>query len=207
MNLGLGNRTTLRKFILPGGLAATSSTLVPDAAIDALGLGVAGLFERFCGRRFGRVVGDTVEFSGDRLTFVLPRYPVEEISLVEFRPRFDEAWTELTGAVAGASLAAGLIEFDGLQGDRYSEIRVTWTGGYWFDDSEDGSGELPAGATALPGDLSLAWLMCCQEWWNKRDKLGLSLGTAPDAQVAIAKLELPAGIRQMLNPHRRMQLS
>jgi hypothetical protein len=207
MNLGLGNRTTLRKFILSPALAATSSTLAPDASIDALGLGVARLFEKFCGRKFGRAAGDTVEFSGDRLSFVLPRYPVEAIASVEFRAGFTAAWSELSDVVEGFDPAAGLIQFASLPGNQFSALRVTYTGGYWFDDTEDATGVKPTGATALPEDLSLAWLMCCQEFWNKKDKLGLSLSSVPDTHVAIARLELPTGIKQMLAGHRRFQLS
>lgn len=209
MNLGLGNRTTLKKFLLPGGLAATSSQLVPDAAVDALGLGVAGWCEQHCGRKFGRVVGDTAQFEGARLTFVLPRYPVEAVTAVEVRSGLGAAWEARPPAdvVAGLDETAGLLRFAAPPTADYGVVRVTWTGGYWFDTSEDASGTLPAGAVALPADLQLAWLLCCQEVWNKKDKLGLSLSAAADVHVGIAKLELPTGIRQMLAPYRRFQLT
>ena len=209
MDLLLGNRSTLKKFILPQNFANTSSATVPDATMDALGLGVAGLFEGYCGRKFARTVNDQVIFSGDRLTYILPRYPVEEIATVEFRAHWTYAWSALTvaDALAAVDLRAGLLQFASPLGNEFSQVRVTWTGGFWIDSTEDGTGVQPDGSALLPGDLSLAWLMCCQEWWNKRDKLGLSLSSLPDAQVAIAKLDLPAGIKVMLAYHRRMQLS
>jgi hypothetical protein len=208
MLLGLGTRTALRQFLL-GALASRTTTLVPDATVDALGLGVAALFDRHCNRQIVRVVGDTVTFEGARATYVLPRYPVEELTTIEVQSGFGADWAAQTAAslLGRFDEASGLIEFKSLPTTAYGRVRVTWTGGYWVaDDGEDAS-DLPAGATALPADLQLLWLNTCQEFWNKRDKLGLALAAAPDQQVAIAKLELPAGVRQMLAPWRRFQLT
>lgn len=209
MNLGLGNRVTLRKFILPGALATSSSELASDAAIDALGLGVAGLFEKFCDRRFGRVVDDVAKFSADRLTFVLPRYPLEGIATVERRARPGEAWEGLIvgDVLAGVDEPAGLLRFAAPPGDQFAQLRVTYTGGYWFDATENASGQAPNGAALLPPDLALAWLTCCQDFWIKRDKLGLSLGANPGANHAVATTELTTGIKAMLAAYRRHQMS
>lgn len=223
MNLALGNLTTLKQHLLPNALttgaaldpvlAAAQQRLVKDDVVAAIGLGVARSFEKFCGRVFQRRVDLTVTISGDRLSYVLPRYPVESVSLVEFKGNAASPWTELVIAdvLPGIDLASGLLQFAALQGNHHSQIRITFTGGYWFEDKEPGEAgypqAMPDGATALPGDLQLAWLLYCQEVWNKRDKLGLNLNTAPDARVGLERLKLPDGIAEMLRDHRRMQLS
>lgn len=214
MNLGLGNRDLLKRAILPGSLQGTSSDLVPDAIIDALGRGVATWFGKHCGdRRWERAVADVAEFSGDRLTYVLPRYPVEQITAVSIRATHADPWQpqDLGSVLAGVDLTAGLIQFPALQGNEWSRVRVTYTGGYWFETLEPTElgypSTMPEGAYPLPADLQQAWLLCCQEIWNKRDKLGLGLSSAPDVHTQIARFELPLGIRQMITWHRRMQLS
>lgn len=209
MNLGLGNRTGLRQVLLPAGLALSAGTVAPDSVIDALGLGVARLFERYCNRRFERQVGAQQLVSGDRLNVVLERYPVETVSSIQIRADASAPWESqvVNEFAVGQDLAAGLLEFAAVPGNWMSQIRITYTGGYWFDTTEDGSGVAPEGAQWLPPDLALAWHLCCQEFWNKRDKLGLSLAGPPDQHVAIARLELPPAIKEMLRTHRRMQLS
>lgn len=222
MNLVLGNLATLKAHLLPNALtsgaaldpvlARAQQNLVKDEVVASIGLGVAQSFERECGRFFGRAVDVTVEISGDRLSYVLPRYPVEGVSKVEFRGNASSPWRELDLSVVQAiDATSGLVEFGTITGNHHSRMRLTFTGGYWFEDKEPGEDGYPQtkpeGAALLPPDLQLAWLLYCQEVWNKRDKLGLNLNTAPDARVAIARLQLPDGIVDMIRPHRRMQLS
>lgn len=214
MNLRLGNLTTLKRHLLAAPLAAgtgpvAASNVIRDDVLTSIGLGVGMQIENFCQRQFFWAVGAVTVFSGDRLTYVLPRYPVIEITAVAVRDSFAESWQTATvsDAIASLDLAAGLIELAALQGDRRSEVQVTYTGGYWFDTTEDGTGEQPQAAPDLPTDLQLAWLLQCQEVWNKRDKLGINLNSKPDERVAIARLNLTEGVREMLRPHVRMQLS
>jgi len=206
MDLGLGNLATLKSTILAKSMQGDTDY---DAFLTALGLGVARQFEKFCDRRFARVVGDQQEFTGDRLYYILPRYPIETITLAEVRYNLSEGYISqsLTDLFVEQNNAAGLVEFAWMQGVTWTTCRITWTGGYWYDTTEDNSGTIPGGATALPEDLKLAWLLYCQEVWNKRDKLGLAIAEAPDASVAIAMLKLPTGIKEMLNPFRRFMMS
>lgn len=214
MNLRLGNLSTLKRHLLAAPLAAgtgpvAASNVIRDDVLTAIGLGVGLQVENFCQRKFVWTEGDTCAFSGDRLTFVLPRYPVAEITAVDVRDSFVEDWQSAVASdvIASVDLAAGLIEMHAAQGDRRSEVRVTFTGGYWFDETEDATGEQPEDAPALPMDIQLAWLLQCQEVWNKRDKLGINLNSKPDERVAISRLNLTEGVQEMLRPYRRMQLS
>ena len=215
-NLGLGNRTTLKKYLLPGALAASASALVPDATIDALGLGVARQIERYCNRTFYRATGTVEEFSGDRFAYVLSRYPLEQVSLIEYKFSDLDSWATavISTYLLSASNSSGLLQFAAILGSEWSKYRITYDGGYWFDSTEDGSGVLPSGAATLPEDLSLAWLELCAEHWKKRDKLGLALSGGGKHQVsqlrfdlALAGISIPMEISGMLDKHRRYQMS
>lgn len=214
MNLRIGNLTTLKRHLLAAPLAAgtgptAAANIIRDDVLTTLGLGVGLQIEQFCGREFGYMEGATTIFSGDRLTFVLPRYPIASIAAVETRSSFLDAWTPLviTNVIAWVGSSSGLVELLGVPRGRFAEVRVTYTGGYWFDETEDESGVQPNGAPEMPGDIAHAWLLQCQEVWNKRDKLGINLNSKPDERVGIAKLTLTEGVQEILRPHQRMQLS
>lgn len=215
MNLGLGNLITLKRHLLAAPLAAgtgpvATAAIIRDDVLAAIGSGVAAQIEKFCGdRRFGYVSGDITEFSGDRLTYILPRYPVSALTAISTQGTRSDGFTTavVNDQVADLDLDSGLIQFTTVQGNHWSRVRVTYSGGYWFDTTEDDTGTNTDSAPAMPADVTLAWLLQCQEVWNKRDKLGINLNAKPDDRVAISKLVLGEGIQELLRPFRRMQLS
>lgn len=200
MNLGLGNLLELKEQLLAVGLVASSEF---DTRIAAIGKGVAGQFERYCNRRFERVAGAVDEFSADRRVWVVNRYPIETVTSIAQKD--DEA----TGFVAMdddliliRDDKAGLVKFGGMLGSHLSQVRITYTGGYWFDTTEDGTGVMPAGATALPDDLKLAWYLQCQEVWMKGDRLGQNISgdkTNTFVSQLLMALDWVPAVKQMLN--------
>jgi hypothetical protein len=136
MNLTLGTLATLKTWLLP---ESERSGTDWDSAIAAIGKGAAAALERYCNRRFARTVGDTFECSADRAHVVLPRYPIEAVTKVEIRRSLAEGWVELTDAIANQNLAAGLLFFDSELGSWRDRLRITYTAGYWLDESDDGS--------------------------------------------------------------------
>lgn len=78
MDLILGNLANLKSFILPATERAGTEW---DAALAAIGMGVATSFERRCNRRFGRVVGASMTFPGGRSALALERAPVEAVTV------------------------------------------------------------------------------------------------------------------------------
>ncbi len=71
---------------------------------------------------------------------------------------------------------------------------------------------LPTGATALPADLSLAWLNQCEHVWKTHDKLGISL--SPDSASApqllglsLAGMTLVPDVEQTLRRYMRYVLT
>lgn len=208
MNLGLGNLIELKRQLLAAGLVAEDTY---DSLITGIGKGVAGMFDQFCNRGLERVAGETDEFSGDRRMWVLSRYPVETVSGVEVREDMTEGWVAVNEVIQQRDDAAGVIWFGEIQGIHLTRLKVTFTGGYWFDTTEDGTGVMPAGATALPKDVSLAWYLQCREVWLKIDRLGLSLiqgeGEKNFVSQMLAGLELVPMVKEILGKHVRYQLT
>lgn len=211
MNLGLGNRTELKRQLLAADLVSGDDW---DAKIEAIGKGVAGLLQRHCNRLFERTVGAQDFFTADRRSWIASRFPVEAITAV------DQQDTVLTGyvtlgavndAVVTWDAPSGLIEFGDVLGNYTSLVRLTYTGGYWFDTTEDGTGVQPGGSTLLPDDIKLAWFLQCKRAWEVYDPLGRwfvknSGDTAPP-QLTLAQHELLPQVRELLQPHLRFQIT
>jgi len=186
-----------------------------DAQIRALGAGVAGALDNFCNRKFAYAANDTVIFSGDRAHYYLPRYPLNDAAdlTVETRVARTDAWAELDATLT-TNPQTGLLDFGFELGSPLVQVRVTYTGGYWFDTSEAGSGTLPAGATALADsapDVLAAWLLQCKKVWEVADPLGGRIVPSKDVPqlvgLSLAGLELIPIVKEMLRPHMRYQLS
>jgi hypothetical protein len=86
---------------------------------------------------------------------------------------------------------------------------VTYTGGYWYDDTDAGTGTLPSGATLLPADVKMIWLNECQLVWQASDRLGIQ--HIPQGENALLNtrlgiLELSPMSKAALEPYRRLML-
>jgi hypothetical protein len=210
MNIGLGNLTELKGQLLAASLRSDTNY---DAVITGIGLGVANLFDLYCNRTFCRTVNKIDTFSADRRHWYLNCYPVEGITAVA---KCDD---QADGFVASAlppnessmiqqmQPDQGYIMFIAIQGYFFSRIQVTYTGGYWFDTTEDGSGAMPAAAAALPAAVKTAWYLQCQHIWKRIDRLGAQIAQDPEGQTALDKMELTPMARQLLNPFKRMQMT
>jgi hypothetical protein len=210
MNVGLGNLTELKGQLLAASLRSDTNY---DAVITGIGLGVANLFDQYCNRTLARTVGKTDTFSADRRHWYLNCYPVEQITAVA---KCDD---QADGFVASplppneSSLIQqmqpdqGYIMFIAIQGYFFSRIRVVYTGGFWFDTTEDGSGVMPGTATALPAAVKTAWYLQCQEVWKQVDKLGAQIAQNPEGQSSVSSMRLAPFVKQLLNPFKRMQMT
>jgi hypothetical protein len=222
MNAGFSNTDTLRKFLL-GNTLATDNQF--DAQIVAIGLGMAGLFDNFCNRKFA--YGEDIQqiFRGNRSHWYLPQYPILKITKVDLRYFAADDWTDISGQPVSINEASGLLHFGYTLGQDPIQTRVTWTGGFWWEqlepDDENYPSDppeniqnaqtvnpngLPPSAFILPDAIKAAWLLQCQEVWNKRDKLGLAMTDAPDKQVSLGSLKLVPLVEQMLKPFVRYNL-
>jgi hypothetical protein len=211
VNAGFSNLDTLRKHLLAGSLGAETKF---DTVLKAIGLGVAGMFDKLCNRKLAYAEDAEVIFSGDRDHFVLPHYPVLSINSIESRYNDADAWEDSESALVNSDSASGLVRFYGPLGDHQLRVRVVYTGGYWFKtaepDDEAFPGELPVGATALPEDIAAAWLLQCEQIWQTKDRLGTGLVGGDGGQflnTRLSTLELLPIVKQMLQGHIRYQLT
>ena len=207
MNAGLSNLDTLRKHLLASSMSADPRF---DAIIQAIGLGVAGLFEGFTNRRLAWSAQDQLVFSGERPFVILPRYPVVAIAAAE--TRFSDADEWVAGdLVHQLDAASGVVRFLTAPGSELSQVRITWSGGYWFNTAEPDDDNFPdvrpAGATELPGDIRGAFLLQCEHVWAQRDKLGAGILDKPSERGSQAELDLVPLVKQMLARHIRYALA
>lgn len=193
MNLGLGNLDSLKTHCLQASAQADTSF---DDVLAAIGKGVAAAMQGYCNRDFARASGKIDQFSADRSYWIARAYPVEALTSLETQDSYGGAWTAqtLSSVLASSALDRGLIDFGGQLGSSLTRARLTYTGGYFFEtlepDDEGYPTATPAGSTALPDDLRLAWLTQCNAWFIKRDKLNLisAAGQVPEAAGVIAAL-------------------
>jgi hypothetical protein len=205
---GLTNLSTLKAWLLPASLVDGGDY---DDHIAVIGKGVAGQLESHCNRKFARTLGDVFECTADREHLVLPRYPVEQIISLEMQFSLAEGWqaqTPLTDVIWNQALDRGLVYFGFRQAPNVLwRMRLTFDGGFWIDDTEDNSGTLPDGATAMPDSLLLAWKLQCEHVWQQRDKLGISVGEKPATSPALAAIELLPAVKDHLREFIRYTLT
>lgn len=193
MNCGLGNLDSIKQYCLQ--TAAQADTQF-DTVLQVIGKGAALALQSFCNRDFPRLVDATEEFSAERTFWTARRYPIETLTSLEQKDTYAGGWQalDLSGAVLNLNEKSGIIEFGAKLGPAISRIRLTYTGGYWFEELEptdDGyPSAAPEGAALLPEDLRLAWLVQVNAWFVKRDKLNLinAATTTPEAAAAITAM-------------------
>ena len=196
MNLTLGTLLKLKTWLLNPDLVAKTTY---DASIAQLGRGIAAQFEGYCGRKFARAER-TRMLAGHLCNFVLFAYPVEGVPVVEMNNGGGE-YQPAQGHLEKFLPESGVVW---LSSTDAVLRRVTWTGGYWFDETEDSSGACPDGATPLPEALHFAWLQQCAHTWAKRQKLGTPINsTVSTAEVQQA---LIPEVQATLNNYRRFNL-
>lgn len=147
-----------------------------DDTLVALGLGVADAIETHLDRKLGWAVGDIAMCDAQRIFVSVPRYPVSVFTAVEMQTTPTGAWEDISDQVTRFMHSAGMVLFRVTPGSESATIRVTSTGGFWYDTDEEGNGEMPSGATALPASIFTAWAMQVQAQCNALDLFGAQSG-------------------------------
>ncbi|HEX9046100.1 MAG TPA: hypothetical protein VF988_03660 [Verrucomicrobiae bacterium] len=191
-----------------------------DDMLQQIGLGVAQQFETYCNRKFARVANDQQILSADRVEFLLPRYPVESVSLVELKLTEKDGWQQLDAPpwqnLQTIDLVTGIVRFPESDdvGPYYAQVRFTFTGGYWWaqlDQGEAGYPDVqPAGSNPIPNDLKFAWTLQCRKVWEAIDKTGAKLVTvgsnARNPMEVMAGLDIVPQAQKVLNNYIRSTL-
>lgn len=193
MNAGFSNLDTLKKRLLAGTMQSDKRF---DSVLQGIGLGMAGLVEQFCQRKFA-LSATTESFGADRIQFLLSRTPLISVAKIEFKQDEATGWVEQqTTFIRTIDYDNGVIYLPDQSdpGDYWSLVRFTYTGGYWWEmlepDNQDYPSTATAGATVLPDEIISAWLMQCEDFWSKRDKLGEGLLDTPGTQAKLEDIKL-----------------
>lgn len=203
MNAGLTNLTTLKSWLLPQSMRAQSTW---DEVLVMIGRGVLAAMENYCGRRFGRVEQAVEKFQAGVEWVWLSRCPVEVVHQVEMRAAGAGEWQVMDEVVEQVNESSGWLKFVGQLGGENDMVRVVYTGGYWIDETEDGSGVKPEGAVAAPADLVWAWGLQCEHVWSRRDKLGAGLAQGAGKSADLGEMELVPLVKTALEPYRRLAM-
>ncbi len=204
MNLGLGNLASLKAFVLPEALGSETTF---DARLQTIGKGVAAAMERECNRKFGRVVGEEFVCSADRSYVSLPRFPVEEVTKIERQDDLTTGYVELAAnTLLNLDISVGMADFGYPMGIYRSLLRLTYTGGFFFEPLEPTDEgyptSVPSGSTALPEDLRHAWLLQCQKHFEATRALSTA-GVKEDNKAPLISTRLDEGTLALLAPYRR----
>lgn len=202
MNAGLTNLAKLKRSLMPPSMVERTDF---DDMLITLGVGVAMLMENHCARRFTRLEEDTHEQSANNVVFSVPRYPIETISSVMLKSAANGDETNIAADMQRANLKAGLVHYDEPPGREHDTVIITYSGGFWWDTSEDNSGVMPEGASALPADLQTAFLLQMMEVVRAQDLFGTGAAGDEDSKkkTSSATLDLIPAVRTILNPYRR----
>ena len=229
MNCGFSNLASLKAQLLAPQLVAKTDW---DARIQAIGLGVAASFDRACNREFTYGEGILEVFSGDRPFWFARRAPVSVFTTVELRFFQADPWTNITGQPVSVDEEKGYIDFGYTLGRRPMQTRLTYTGGYFWEQQEptnaDGSPNanyptpvpnaitnntagIDASKFLLPADLLFAWQMQCRKVWEAIDKVGdkiMTVGSnARNPEEVMAGLDLIPQVQGILKSYVRYQLT
>jgi len=203
MNAGFSSLAALkRELLMPADLSKTDQ----DASVKALGLGVASMFESLANRKFARAT-ESVEFPADRCSVVVPRYPIEAVTLVEVRDSIATGWQAQAGLPDNYLPLSGIVQFFTPPGIWPASMKVTYTGGYWWDQGEVTPDAMPSGAIPLPEDLRAAWVMQCRWFWERRsitDRAKAGFGEDTALGFAVSQDDLLMPVRQVIATYRRI---
>lgn len=201
-DIGLGNLTELKGQVLAESLRQGTDF---DTALSSIGQGVAAAFDRFCNRTFSRGEGVTETFTADRTFYYVKRYPLESVSAVALKTSDSDGFVAQTVAdfIEVSHLQFGRLYFGYEPGTWADEIRITYTGGYWFDTTENETGSLPANATQLPNDIKHAWLLQCRHVWDSVDRLGSGIAKDPGTASILNAYDLVPEVRNILTRYIR----
>lgn len=204
-NAGFGPLIELKRHVLPDALRSKTTW---DSQLTLIGKGVVASFERYCNRTFERAAETTYEFQGGVTGVVLPRYPLEAVTDLDLKLAGESTWDDYNDSLANWDAESGIVEFEIIMGSAQDKVRVSYTGGYWWETAETEDTSQPAGSTAIPDELKNAWAMQVQAEIENRNLIGVMGARVdrPQDKSPSNKLRdhgLLDAVTQVLNAYRR----
>jgi len=211
INAGLGNLTELKGFILAASMRAQTDY---DAQLTAIGKGVAGMLAEHCNRKWEYTEGAISEFPANRSFLLADPYPLNlttplKVEICTSWQNGAPVWTELTDVIENVNAEGGLVYLMGYQGNYLARLRLTADGGFWWL-GLDAETAIPTGASQVPANLKLAWLLQCQSLWLVRDNLGVTVagaGSVSFVTLSLPGYELIPEVRELLTNFMRYSMS
>ena len=219
MNAGFSNLDFLRRQVLANSLKTDTRF---DQLIQSIGLGVAGQFGRFCNRDWAYQAGIMEVAAGDRMFWYARRAPVTQFTQVELRFFRTDSWVSIMSQPLQANEETGLIHFGYTLGRSPIEFRVTYNGGYFWEQLEPSDANYPSAVPAdiennpadldpnkfmLPDELKLAWLLQVKHVWENLDKLGTDLLKSGKVSSLRFPEDFAPSVEQTLNAFKRYQIT
>lgn len=198
MTVGFASLAKLKRACLPPSLQTDTRW---DTVLTDIGLAVAAAIGNECNRDFERAAGTTFTRPADGSAFSVPRYPLEAVSAAVVRRVGSSSDENVLDSLANVFPDSGIVEFSAILGTYQDKLTLTYTGGYWWDDSVAQTTPQPSGSTALPKDLERAWLLQCQNIIERTRILKMgALEVSKEGEYApgLSKVELLPGVKDML---------
>lgn len=210
MDLGLGNLDEIKKAVLPDANRVDKQF---DFIIAALASGVAAQFNSITGRKLGRQVNVLEDFTADRTYYVVQSYPLESVTVLEQRDTMLGGWYPLNITnILNQGNSVGLVEFGYVLGQYYSRIRLTYSGGFFYETLEPFQSDgvtptagyptaLPTGAATVPANLKAAWYEQVRFEFTRSDRMGK--GVFNDLGTPANSIFLQPFVAEVLSQFRR----
>ncbi len=171
-----------------------------DTRLTAIGQSVAATFDQFTGRQLVRGEGIVETFPGGSGVLFLSASPVETVTTVEHRESTADSYESIEWD--RINTRSGILHLY-YTADQDDDIRVTYTGGYWTDTSDDLSGTLPSGATTMPADLLDAWALQVDHEARVRKVYGGG-GEEDITGAYAAEVDLAPKVERILKSYRKI---
>jgi len=223
MNAGFSNLATLKAQLLAPALQNRADW---DPVILAIGRGVANAIEQFCNRKFMFAIGLMDVTQGERDHWYARCHPVTQFTKVELRYFRSDPWTDISGQPLAADEGKGLIHFGYTLGRRPIQVRITYNGGFFWEQIEPNTAGYPTAVPdeitnnpaglnpndfMLPAALQTAWFLQCRKVWEAIDKLGTKItevgSNTRNASEALAGLDFIPMVQEIIRTYKRYQLT
>lgn len=205
MAAGLGTLKELKARLLP---ATQQAVTTWDVMLSQIGAGVAAQFDQFTNRTLTRTADLETICRADRLNIALPCYPLESVASVEMKDDETSGYLSIgLSSIWTWEQNSGLLRFAGRPGPETSWLRITSTGGYWYNTNEGTPDTQPANSFLLPYDLKEAWFEMCETIWAATDRLGLSASSKkPEEKSAAKSVRMSDFVKQTLSSYTRFSM-